>query len=175
MSRAYGVLASVLDVAVRDRRLSVNPARGVNLPRKTGKRHIYLTHQQVELLARGAGEKGALVRFLCYTGLRWGEATALLVRDLDLSGGRVTVVENAVRVNGRIVVGTPKSHPARAVPIPPFLIEELRTSVRAVPGMIWFSVTAGPARARPRVRRDDPRRLHRPVRRGRGSRFGRAR
>lgn len=30
--RAYGVLASILDVAVRDRRISVNPARGVKLP-----------------------------------------------------------------------------------------------------------------------------------------------
>jgi integrase len=123
--RAHSVLASILDLAVRDRRISTNPARGVNLPRKVGKRHIYLTHQQVEVLARCAGGKDTLVRFLCYTGLRWGEATALRVRDLDLARGRVTVAENAVRVNGHIIVGTPKSHHSRSVPVPLFLIGEL--------------------------------------------------
>ena len=34
--RAYGILASILDSAVKDRRLSTNPARGAALPRKPG-------------------------------------------------------------------------------------------------------------------------------------------
>lgn len=124
--RAYGVLASILDTAVRDRRIGANPSRGVNLPRKPKKRHAYLGHQQVELLARCAGdEKAPLVRFLCYTGLRWGEATALRVRDIDLPRRRVVVNENAVRVNGRIIVGTPKSHHARSVSMPLFLQQEI--------------------------------------------------
>ena len=123
--RAYGVLASILDLAVKDRRLTMNPARGFHLPRKQGKRHAYLSHQQVELLAQCAKEKGSLVRFLCYTGLRWGEAVALHVRDVDFDRRRVSVVENAVRVGGRIIVGTPKSHHARRVPIPTFLAMEL--------------------------------------------------
>ncbi|GAA4736391.1 site-specific integrase [Amnibacterium soli] len=128
--RAYGVLASILDTAVRDRRLSANPARGVHLPRKHGKRHAYLSHQQVEMLARYANDKGTLVRFLAYTGLRWGEAVALHVRDVDFGRRRVSVVENAVRVGGRIIVGTPKSHHARRVPIPPFLAAELAERCR---------------------------------------------
>jgi integrase len=128
--RAYGVLASILDTAVRDRRLSANPARGVHLPRKHGKRHAYLSHPQVELLAQCANDKGALVRFLAYTGLRWGEAVALHVRDVDFGRRRVSVVENAVRVGGRIIVGTPKSHHARRVPIPPFLAGELAEQCR---------------------------------------------
>lgn len=128
--RAYGVLASILGTAVRDRRLSANPARGVHLPRKHGKRHAYLSHQQVELLARCANDKGTLVRFLAYTGLRWGEAVALHVREVDFGRRRVSVVENAVRVGGRIIVGTPKSHHARRVPIPPFLAAELAELVR---------------------------------------------
>ncbi len=38
--RAHGVLASVLDIAVKDRRIPNNPARGVdNLPRKHRKAH----------------------------------------------------------------------------------------------------------------------------------------
>jgi hypothetical protein len=35
--RSYGVMAGMIDIAVRDRRLPSNPARGVNLPRKKGK------------------------------------------------------------------------------------------------------------------------------------------
>ncbi|MEX1079818.1 MAG: tyrosine-type recombinase/integrase [Homoserinimonas sp.] len=119
--RSYGVLASILDVAVRDRRIHSNPARGVNLPRKTGKARVYLTHEQVELLASHAGDKGTLVRFLAYTGLRWGEAVGLRVSHLDALRLRVNIRENAVMVGGQIVVGTPKSHEARSVPYPKFL------------------------------------------------------
>ena len=119
--RAYGVLAAILDVAVRDRRIPANPARGVNLPRKVGKRRIYLSHDQVQLLSDNAGRHPALILFLAYTGLRWGEATALRVKDLDALRRRVNVVENAVNVGGKIIVGTPKSHVSRSVPYPAFL------------------------------------------------------
>lgn len=119
--RTHGVLASILDAAMRDRRILSNPARGVNLPRKTAKKHLYLSHVQVELLAREAGRRGTLVRFLAYTGLRWGEVAALRISDVDSLRRRITVHENAVNVGGKIVVGTPKSHKTRAVPYPAFL------------------------------------------------------
>ena len=35
---------------------------------------------------------------LAYTGLRWGEAVGLRVRDLDMLRRRATVSENAVQV-----------------------------------------------------------------------------
>jgi integrase len=124
--RSYGVLAAVLDVAVKDRRIPSNPARGVALPRKTGKARVYLTHQQVQLLALAAGKHETLVQVLAYTGLRWGEVTGLRVGSVDLRRRRLNVTENAVNVGGRIVVGTPKSHQARSVPLPTFLDEALR-------------------------------------------------
>lgn len=123
--RAYGVLAGVLDVALKDRRISANPARGANLPRKTGKKRVYLSHDQVQLLADNAKDHSALVLFLAYTGLRWGEATGLRVGSLDMLRRRVLVQENAVNVAGRIIVGTPKSHASRSVPFPEFLSEPL--------------------------------------------------
>lgn len=133
--RAHGVLAGVLDRAVADRRLPVNPARGVPLPRKPRSktdRH-YLTHGQVELLAREARAHAVLVRFLAYSGLRWGEAIALRVGDVDLLRGKVHVRQNAPRVNGRYMLGTPKNHEARTVPVPAFLIVALRDQVRGRP------------------------------------------
>ena len=123
--RAYGVLAAILDDAVRDRRLLLNPARGVNLPRKGKKEHIYLTHDQVDQLAREAGDNGPMVLLLAYCGLRWGEAAGLRVRDCDLLRRRVSIVQNAVEVGANVHVGTPKNHKQRAVPVPRFLVEHL--------------------------------------------------
>lgn len=70
MIRAHGVLAGILDVAVRDRRLTDNPARGIRLHRKTSARRPYLSDEQVELLA-GRARHPVLVYTLAYTGLRW--------------------------------------------------------------------------------------------------------
>lgn len=124
--RAYGVLAAVLDVAVKDRRIPRNPARGVDLPRKGKKRHVYLSHEEVDSLARAAGPEHATIVFVAgYTGLRWGELSALRVRDLDLARRRLSVNENAVRVGSELHVGSPKTHELRSVGFPNFLAEPL--------------------------------------------------
>lgn len=59
--RAHGVLASILDRAVKDRRIHSNPARGIRLPRKVPKARAYLSHQQVEALAAESGAHDLLV------------------------------------------------------------------------------------------------------------------
>lgn len=123
--RAYGILASVLDTAVRDRRIPENQARGIKLPRKRPKRRVYLTHAQVDQLAADASYP-EVVYFLAYTGLRWGEATALRITDIDFSRRRVHVQENAVMVNGKVHTGTPKTHVTRSVPYPDFLGHRLQ-------------------------------------------------
>jgi len=127
--RAHGILAAILDTAVKDRSISTNPAREIALPKKGKKAKAYLTHAQVELLAAKASEP-TLVRFLAYTGLRWGEATGLRIRHLDLIRGRALVEENAVMVNNTVIIGTPKSHKSRSVPLPPFLVEDLALRVQ---------------------------------------------
>lgn len=52
---AYSVLARILDDAVRDRLLALNPARGVKLPKRAPRRNIYLTAAQLERLAIESG------------------------------------------------------------------------------------------------------------------------
>jgi integrase len=123
--RAYGVLAGIIDIAVKDRRLPSKPARGANLPRKKGKERHYLSHAQVQLLADESRSNGTLVLLLAYTGLRWGEAVGLRARNVDMLRRRILVRANAVNVRGTIVPGTPKSHESRSVPFPAFLAEEL--------------------------------------------------
>tara|TARA_R100001126_G_scaffold24370_5_gene12773 strand:- start:41898 stop:43019 length:1122 start_codon:yes stop_codon:yes gene_type:complete len=123
--RAFGVLAAILDAAVKDRRITTNPARGVKLPRKTPKRRAYLTAAQVELLAGHSGDRATLVLALAYTGLRWGEAIALRVSSFDALRRRLLIEENAVTVGSVFHVGTPKTHERRSVPFPKFLAEPL--------------------------------------------------
>lgn len=122
--RVHEVLAGILDVAMRDRRIASNPARGAKLPRKVSKSRAYLSHEQVATLAAEARHP-ELVVFLAYTGLRWGEATGLRVKHVDLRRRRVSVEENAVEVGSFIEVGTPKTHEKRQVPYPAFLADTM--------------------------------------------------
>jgi integrase len=129
--RTFGVLASILDDAVADNRIANNPARAgkVGLPRKLKKKHVYLSHDEVVRLAQSAGERRLLVLLLAYTGIRWAEATGLTIASIDVQRARLHVTSNAVEVHGRVHVGTPKSHHSRLVPIPRFLVDELRSAV----------------------------------------------
>lgn len=125
--RTHQVLRSILADAVRDRLLPRNPADGMKLPRKKRKAHVYLTHVQVDSLAAAAGEYQALVLLLAYTGVRWGEAIALRVRDLQLLRKRPSVLlnENAVEVGADMIVDAPKGNKRRSVPVPKFLVPYL--------------------------------------------------
>lgn len=138
VKRAHGVLAGILDGAVKDRRINSNPAREVKTPRKAKKPRVYLTHVQVERVA-AASMYPELVRFLAYTGLRWGEATGLRVEHVDRAKRRVNIIENAVNVGGRIVVGTPKTHERRSVPYPAFLDADMERlcAGKAPTSLIW--------------------------------------
>ena len=129
VSRAHGVLAGILDDAVKERRIRVNVARGVSLPRKSRRSRTYLDHQEVAALAANAGTHSTFVYVLAYCGLRWGEATGLRVKNVDLRRQRLTIEENAVEDAGKIIVGTPKTHEQRSVPFPDFLGELLATAV----------------------------------------------
>lgn len=119
--RAVFVLSAILTIAERDKIIHSNPAKGLRLPEKRRKPQRYLTHQQVDLLAQGAGEHRTMMLLLAYTGLRWGEAIALRVRHLDMLRRRISVEENAVLVKGAFAIGTPKSGLTREVPLPAFL------------------------------------------------------
>jgi len=127
--RAHGILAGILDDAVRDRRIVANPARGLTLPRRRQAPSRYLTHQQVDALAHATG-RPLLIYTLAYCGLRWGEATALRVRDVNLLRRRISVTTAVSYVPGSgFIVGPTKGHEARNVPMPGFLTVMMRDRV----------------------------------------------
>ncbi|KFI50057.1 tyrosine-type recombinase/integrase [Bifidobacterium biavatii] len=117
--RAHGVLAGILDDAVTDRRIPVNPVRGVELPRKTKSKHTYLTAVQLDRLANACGgQRRTLVLTLGLCGMRWGECVGLTVSDIDFTRRRISISRSATQINRRIVVGTPKTHEIRTIMYP---------------------------------------------------------
>lgn len=85
---------------------------------------------QVEALAR-ASRYPTLVRFLAYTGLRWGEATALRVRNVDMVRRRLLIREAVAEVNGKHILGSVKNHERRVVAYPDFLRAEIEGACAA--------------------------------------------
>lgn len=129
------VLAGVLDLAIEDRALTVNAARGVKRPKLPGKRRKPLTAAELARLIDALEERGerggpgcgeravcfALV--LAFSGLRWGEAARLDIADLH---GRVLHTDRAIAtVGGRQVEGETKGHRHRDVPLPLSVVERL--------------------------------------------------
>lgn len=125
---ALSVLRMVCGFAVEEQLIVVNPASGVKHDKPRAARGCYLTHDQVRALADHLGDYGVVARFLGYTGLRFGELSALRVADVDLLNRRVTVDKSASPVRGKLVESTTKTDRDRTVNFPKFLaadVEEL--------------------------------------------------
>jgi integrase len=125
--QAYHLLTSMLDEAVRGRRLPSNPASGVELPRLPRVHKRYLSHEQVARLAEGCGDEGVVVLTLAYTGIRWGELAAIRVSRVAPGARRIHIAEAMSEVNGKAVFGPPKTHADRWVAVPRFLQERIGT------------------------------------------------
>lgn len=123
--KIHVVLKGVLDYAVRARRIAFNPSIGIPLPRYVPPEHVYLENLQVEALADACCEYRTLILFLAYTGVRWGEATAIKISRVNLTTRRVRITETWSRDKQGPYLDTPKNHERRSVPIPAFLLKEI--------------------------------------------------
>jgi integrase len=141
VANTYSVLARILDDAVRDRMLASNPARGVKLPKRPPRHNVYLTADQLDALAVQSGRYGSLVLLLGVGGLRWGEAAALTVADIDFLRRRVRLHRNAVKVGGIFEVGSLKSNKNRTVVLPGFVIDALADTAKGTgrDDLLWPS------------------------------------
>ncbi|MBF6174294.1 tyrosine-type recombinase/integrase [Nocardia blacklockiae] len=140
VTQSYQVLSQILRFAVKAKRLPVNPAEDVELPAATMSEKVYLTHVQVLRLGMAAGRFRSLVLVLAYTGIRFGEATALRPVDIDLEARRIRIVRSATFVRGSgTVVSDTKNHTSRSVPVPGVLVKELERLLEGcAPGELVF-------------------------------------
>lgn len=142
--RAQGVLAGILADAVKAKRLVANPCKGIdNLPRRTGKRHVYLCAEDVHRLADESGEHRALVLVLAYTGIRWGEAVALRVADVEFLRRRLRVSANAVQLGVSHALGPTKGRKAGQCQSPSSCSMSCRSSAKGRP----LRISSSPAMA----------------------------
>lgn len=126
IENAFSLLRQVMSAAVEERRIPRNPCDGVNLPKRAHADRGYLTHQQVLELATAVSRDGLVIRFLAYTGLRWGEMAALRVQDCDMTRRRVNVARS-VTESGGLVWTAGKTQERRSVPFPAVLAPGLDT------------------------------------------------
>ena len=128
--QAHQVMGAVLRFAVKAKHLASNPAEDIDLPGKATGAQRYLTHEQLHRLAVASGKFRTLVLVLGYCGLRFGEATALQVGDVDIKGRRIDINRSVTYVTGQgRLEGDTKNHTVRKVPIPGFLVPLLSTEI----------------------------------------------
>lgn len=127
VANTYSVLKRILDDAVRDRLIPASPipAKTIKMPKRSKGKNIYLTAEQLDQLATESGRYRSLVLLLGTVGLRWGEASALRVSDIDFLKRRITLHENAVTVGATTHVGSLKTGHQRTVILADFVVEEL--------------------------------------------------
>ena len=126
ISACLTVLVGALDVARKQKTIPRNPLREeVDLPARITKPKIYLSHSQVRDLAE-ASTHPEIIYALAYTGMRWGELTALRVRNIDTANRRIridssiTQLRKAINEN-RFAEGAPKNGERRSIVYPQLL------------------------------------------------------
>ena len=127
--QARQVLTSILELAVEGGYLASNPARRLKVTGGTEREMLHLSAEQAASVSEATEElqtgSGALVFFLAYGGLRWGEAVALRRGRCDLLRSRLLIRESLSEVSGRLYFGPTKTHQDRVIILPPFLRDRL--------------------------------------------------
>lgn len=129
-SKAFQLLHAILNYAVDDDMIEVNPAalgRRTSARPKRAKRIRPLTVDQVEAIADGMPARLRVAALLgCWCALRYGELTELRRKDVDVAHAMLRVERAVIRVNGAYVPSPPKTDAGiRDVHIPPFLVSDL--------------------------------------------------
>jgi integrase len=132
--RMYGALRAALNVAVRRRLITFNPALTIELEELPRPRIVVWTAEQVgEFLGFVKDDRlYPLLRLVLMTGLRRGEAVGLRWCDVDLDEKVLTVRQQVVDVGGELHIGAPKTKSGeRVVPFDEETAAVLRTQQRA--------------------------------------------
>jgi len=147
---SVGVLRALLDLAVADKRLRYNPARGVNLPERNAHHDRVLASDEDELLLSaldrqfpGRPDARLFVELLLYCGLRWEEAAALDRDHVDTRRQLINV--GPVMERDGTIRPYPKS-PAgvRPVPVDDEVWPRLRDhAMKVAPGGLLFTGKRG--------------------------------
>lgn len=94
IANKHGFLAGALNHAVRAGKIDKNPCDHTRLPRTDSDEMVFLTRDEFQALHDAMTPRWQPVaRFLVGSGARFGEATALLVGDIDRSEGTARIAK----------------------------------------------------------------------------------
>jgi integrase len=153
--KAFTVFKQILDLAVMGEKLMNNPADRAKQVRGKGllprivkeERDFRLTNEQVLELAEAAGPYRVMLLVMAYTGVRFGEASALQAGDVDLAASRLYVRRAYSDVAGKLQVVLPKSGKPRTIPIPAYLhapLMEVLFSCESSDSLLFTAQKGGP-------------------------------
>lgn len=136
IANAWSTLATMMKWAVLDGHIDRNPCMGVRLPsheHDEDSEHRYLTHDEfLQVLEDTYPQFRPLLWMLMGTGMRWSEATALNVGDVDLSARTVRVNKawKRDRANKTHYIGKPKTRRSkRTITLPNEVVSAVRPLV----------------------------------------------
>ena len=128
-AHSYALLRTILQTAVQDGEINANPChiRGAGNAKRVSKTEP-ATLNQLAIIVENMPERYRLMILLsAWCSLRYGEATELRRKDVDLTHGVLRVRRAVTRVGGEFVVGSPKSDAGiRDVTIPPHLLPAVK-------------------------------------------------
>lgn len=155
IANKHGLLASMLKEAVAENVIRTNPCARIKLPRRT-------SHEDAEMVLLSQADFEAflthvrdhykpLVVTLFGTGIRWGEAEALQVRDVDLEAATVRITKAAkwdTSKAERIVGPTKTALSHRTVTLPHFVADTLEPLMVGRPrsARLFVAPRGGPLR-----------------------------
>jgi integrase len=129
VAKSYRLLRTILNGATEDGRIAVNPCtiKGAGVERSAER--TVATMDQVYALADAIEPRfRALVLLAAFSGLRFGELSALSRRRVDLGAGTITVNESAAELqDGTRLVGDPKTDKSRRTVNVPAQVAEVLT------------------------------------------------
>lgn len=147
----HGLLSASMETAVRLKRRTDNPCRGIKLPKdeSTEEKMYFMTAQaSLEIVKAHPKRYQVFVACLRATGARFGEVTAFFADDFSLDSATPSVrVERAWKrdENNRFYIGPPKTKKSRrTISLPPSFVRDVRPLVEAAePGQHVFHTTYG--------------------------------
>jgi integrase len=153
VAKCYQLLSKIMAAAVDAGMIAISPCRRVPLPRIEREETRFLGPAEVARLADAIDPRyRALVLVGAYAGLRVGELAGLRRRRVDLLRGTVEVAEIATEVEGRLMVGSPKTRASRrTVGLPRKVVEELADHLARFTGpepdaLVFTAPQGGPLR-----------------------------
>ena len=124
----HATCRSVLEKAVQDELIRVNPAIGCKLPPKKAQEMQVLTQNEILRFLHQAKEEGYYELFLLElgTGMRRGEILALKWSDLNFTTGELRIERQVYIIKAEVIISAPKTKASiRTVILPPSLLKTL--------------------------------------------------